>query len=72
MADNLTSVTAALHEATTKFTEADAAYHKISATRTAAVNALNDAQKKFDAVVAEMRKTAPRDSDWNRQKGIAA
>lgn len=54
------------------FESADIAYRRISSERTAATNRLNDAQKAFDAVVAEMRKEAPRDSDWKRQTGISA
>lgn len=71
MADDLTSITADLHNATIKFEEANSAYRQISATRTAAINTLNDAQKKFDEVIAEMRKTAPSDSDWKRQRGVS-
>jgi indole-3-glycerol phosphate synthase len=33
---------------------------------TSALNALNEAQKAFDAAVAEIKKAAPRDSDWKR------
>lgn len=35
---------------------------------TSAFNALNDAQKEFDAVVAQMREGAPRDSDWAKSQ----
>lgn len=38
---------------------------------TAAKNRLNDAQKRIDALVVELKKLAPRDSDWNRPQGIA-
>lgn len=31
-----------------------------------ALNNLNGAQKAFDAAVAEIKKAAPRDSDWKR------
>ena len=37
----------------------------------AAINRVNDAQKRVDALVAELKKLAPRDSDWNRPQGIA-
>lgn len=33
---------------------------------TDALNRVNQAQKKIDAIVAEMKRTAPRDSDWRR------
>jgi exonuclease VII small subunit len=35
-----------------------------SARETAARNRVNNAQKKLDAILAEMRKQAPRGSDW--------
>ena len=35
---------------------------------TAALNRLNDLQKKFDAVVVAIRKEAPRASDWARSR----
>ncbi len=37
----------------------------------AAINRVNDAQKRVDALVGEMKKLAPRESDWNRPQGIA-
>ena len=37
----------------------------------AAMNRVNDAQKRVDALVGEMKKLAPRESDWNRPQGIA-
>ncbi len=33
-------------------------------------NKLNQAQKAFDAAVAEMKKQAPCDSDWKRTPGL--
>ena len=35
----------------------------------AAMNRVNDAQKRVDALVAELKKLTPRDSDWNRSRG---
>lgn len=32
-----------------------------------ALNAVNRLQKELDAAIAEMRKAAPRDSDWDRE-----
>lgn len=37
---------------------------------TAALNALNEAQARFDGLVAEVKKSAPRDSDWKRPRGV--
>jgi len=37
-----------------------------SSETTAALNALNAAQKLFDAAVAELKSIAPRGSDWKR------
>jgi hypothetical protein len=31
---------------------------------TDALNSLNEAQKRFDELVSEVKKSAPRDSDW--------
>lgn len=50
----------------------------IMAARTAAArtdegharNAVNDAQRQFDALVVAVKKSAPSDSDWTRQPGI--
>jgi hypothetical protein len=39
---------------------------------TDALNSMNAAQKALDARLAEMRKTAPRGSDWNSCRGISA
>lgn len=58
--------------ARSEFESADVAYQRASRDRTTATNRLNEAQKAFDAVVAEMRKDAPRDSDWKRQTGVPA
>jgi hypothetical protein len=33
---------------------------------TTALNRLNEAQRQLDKIVAQMRKEAPRDSDWKR------
>lgn len=35
---------------------------------TIALNALNAAQKAFDAVVDKLKQSAPRDSDWKRNQ----
>lgn len=37
---------------------------------TDAINKVNEAQKLFDALVAEVKKSAPRDTDWKRMPGL--
>lgn len=39
---------------------------------TDALNRLNQAQKAFDAAIAELKKQAPRDSEWKRERGLPA
>jgi indole-3-glycerol phosphate synthase len=39
---------------------------------TAALNKVNEAQRHFDALVAEVKKSAPRDTDWRRPVGRPA
>lgn len=39
---------------------------------TDALNKVNEAQRHFDALVAEVKKSAPRDTDWRRPRGEAA
>lgn len=38
----------------------------------AALNKVNEAQRHFDALVAEVKKSAPRDTDWRRPIGLPA
>ena len=37
-----------------------------------ALNRVNEAQRHFDALVAEVKKSAPRDTDWRRPVGLPA
>lgn len=37
---------------------------------TAALNKVNEAQRHFDALVVEVRKSAPLDTDWRRPVGL--
>lgn len=37
---------------------------------TDAFNRVREAQQKFDALVAEVKKSAPRDTDWKRSPGF--
>jgi len=39
---------------------------------TDALNKANEAQRFFDALVAEVKKSAPRDTDWRRPAGQPA
>lgn len=39
---------------------------------TQALNKVNDAQRHFDALVAEVKKSAPRETDWRRPVGLPA
>jgi hypothetical protein len=39
---------------------------------TAALNKVNEAQRHFDALVVEVKKSAPRDTDWRRPAGLPA
>lgn len=39
---------------------------------TAALNKVNEAQRHFDALVVEVKKSAPRDTDWRRPVGLPA
>lgn len=37
-----------------------------------ALNRVNEAQRHFDALVAEVKKTAPRDTEWRQPVGLPA
>ena len=56
-----------LREAITIYDEAERESRFASNKATAALNRLNAKQKAFDAAVAEMRKTAPGQSDWKQR-----
>jgi anti-sigma-K factor RskA len=43
-----------------------------SSEETDALNRVNEAQKKFDELVAMVKKEAPRASDWKQSKGVPA
>jgi len=55
-----------LREATTRFNQADQKYRTASSERTAALNAVNDAQKAFDKALGDLRGSAPVDTDWGQ------
>lgn len=62
----LSEIEAELVKANARYTAAKVAQQEAQRELTAATNHLNFGQKAFDERVAEMRKAAPRDSDWNR------
>ena len=39
---------------------------------TNALNKVNEAQRHFDALVAEVKKSAPRETEWRRPVGLPA
>ena len=53
-------------KATTALADAERETSFARSRETSARNDLNAAQRAFDAAVAEVRKAAPRDSDWAR------
>lgn len=62
-----------LRTAETRFEAARREYETASRAHTIALNGLNTAQKAFDEAVAEVKKKAPRDSDWaDRSRGECA
>lgn len=66
----LAEVIGELYSAKGAYQRADHRYRDASKDHTSALNRLNDAQKRFDAVVADMKKAAPRDSDWQQRKAM--
>lgn len=59
---------AALCEATEQHAQAKARARAAEHDEASARSQLNDAQKRMDALVAEMRKDAPPGSDWHEQQ----
>lgn len=72
MADTVAQAEEALQFCQNLYDQADSSYRAASRERTEALNALNAAQKKFDEAVGEVRKKAPRDSDWKSVMGLPA
>ena len=62
----LYNATAALAEANENLRLKRGAVDNARRGETHAMNAVNEAQKKFDALVALVKKGAPSDSDWKR------
>lgn len=55
-----------LEEAREAYTEADRSHSLAERRRTEALNTCNRLQKEFDEAVEEVRKQAPRETDWGR------
>lgn len=55
-----------LKEATTAYEEASCEENRARNVATDARNRLNRAQKALDGAVAQLRKNAPRDTDWSK------
>ncbi len=62
----LSMASQALKECHTRYKLASEETSRVRSEECSALNAVNAAQKQFDAIVAEMKKQAPRDSDWKR------
>lgn len=58
----------AVEVARRRFEDAEAAESIARSEKTSALNALNAAQKAFDAALEVFKKAAPRESDWSRQE----
>jgi hypothetical protein len=64
----MNEVTMQLVEANDKLQEANHKLNLAQREATAALNAANEAQRKFDAVVAGLRKNAVNGTDWASRK----
>lgn len=65
---NIPDLVATLDKAEATFRAAQSRAASARAAETAALNDLNAAQKALDAALAERRKDAPPNSDWNRTR----
>jgi len=71
MTETLGSLEERLTEAAKALQEAESRESMARSDTTDCRNALNTIQKAFDARVAELKKAAPRDTDWSRS-GLTA
>lgn len=62
----------AVEEATSEYEEAERRLSIARNIRTDYLNHLNNLQRQVDAALAELRKAAPGESDWRREKGEPA
>ena len=68
MSETVEQLTQEIIEAQQRYESAKQETSFARSTECAALNSLNSAQKKLDTKLAELRKSAPRDSDWGREK----
>ena len=68
MTESWAEMETVLRDATESLREAEQRESFVRGEVCTARNRLNDIQKKIDAYVAELRKLAPRDSAWARQR----
>lgn len=68
----LYNAVASLAQANDRLSRAIANTETARREETAALNAVNEEQKKFDELVALVKKEAARDTDWKRQPGVRA
>lgn len=66
MRNELVEVERELRKATSDYEVRRVQAEQARSLEVAALNALNIAQRRFDAVCATLRKAAPRDTDWHR------
>jgi uncharacterized coiled-coil DUF342 family protein len=65
--DKLITAKKALDEARKEYDQAHSRYENARSLETSCRDTLNEAQKAFDAVVADLKKDAPWDSNWHNQ-----
>ena len=68
----LANAVAALAAANDRLTHMKSVTEAARREETAARNKVNEAQRLFDALVAEVKKSAPRDSDWRCPPSLPA
>ena len=68
----LANAVAAVASAQDHYHRAHEAANQARREETTALNKVNEAQRHFDALVAEVKKSAPRDTDWCRPVGLPA
>lgn len=68
--EQLTVAAATIAQANAALQDARLQVEAARRVETTAINALNEAQKRFDALVVDLKKEAPRESDWGRRKTV--
>lgn len=67
--NSLQSALQELDEANKRYEEAKLQESRARSVEVAASNALNEAQRKFDDIVASIKRNAPHGSEWKRRDG---